>query len=505
MASPTPDPTAANTNTPAANTNTLGANTNTPAGPPRRTAALSPLDGRYARQADPYARAFSEEALFRQRFRVEVEWFLALAGEPAVTELRPVDAGTAETMRGWAAGFGPADVARIKEIEGRINHDVKAVEYVLKERLGGIGVSREQAEFVHFACTSEDINNLAHALMLKEGLEGAWLPEARALTDEVWALAGANASVPMPSHTHGQPASPTTLGKEMAVFAARWRRQVDQVAQASATRLLAKFNGAVGTYGAHTAAYPDVDWPGLSRRFVEGFGLQWNPLTTQIESHDALAEVFHAIIRFNAVLLDFCRDVWEYISRSYLRQRAVAGEVGSSTMPHKVNPIDFENAEANVGVSTALLEHLASKLMVSRMQRDLSDSSAIRNMGVAVGHSGIAIAAARKGLAKVSPAAEVMAAELDGQWEVLAEPIQTVMRRYGLPEPYERLKQLTRGQVVSAADVREFLQALDLPADAKARLGQLTPAGYTGLAAQLVALGRAMGDPGETSRAGTGS
>ena len=470
-----------------------------------RTSALSPLDGRYARQAAPYAGAFSEEALFRQRFRVEVEWYLALAAEPAISELPPVDAGVAAALRGWVSAFGAEDVARIKEIEARINHDVKAVEYVLKERLAGLGVSASQTEFVHFACTSEDINNLAHALMLKDGLDRAWLPQARALTDEVWSLAERSASLPMPSHTHGQPASPTTLGKELAVFAARWQRQVEQVGYLSDHRLLAKFNGAVGTYGAHASAYPDVDWTALSRRFVESFGLQWNPLTTQIESHDALAEVFHAVIRFNSVLLDFCRDMWEYISRSYLRQRAVAGEVGSSTMPHKVNPIDFENAEANVGLSSAILEHLASKLMVSRMQRDLSDSSAIRNMGVAVGHSGVAIAAARRGMGKVSPAPEVMAAELDGQWEVLAEPIQTVMRRYGLPEPYERLKELTRGHTVSASDVRSFIEALDLPPEVKERLGRMTPASYTGLAEILVGVGRATLDEESTGgRAGPG-
>jgi adenylosuccinate lyase len=447
------------------------------------TAALSPLDGRYAAGAAAYARAFSEEALFRQRFRVEVEWLLTLAAEPGVPELEPIGPGpVADALRLWVQQFGPADVARIKEIERRINHDVKAVEYLLKEKLAGIGFG-PGAEFVHFACTSEDINNLAHALMLDDGLQSAWLPAARGLTGEVWELAAAHRDLPMPSHTHGQPASPTTLGKELAVFAARWQRQLDGI---TATRLLGKFNGAVGTYGAHAAAYPDVDWPGLSRRFVEGFGLEWNPLTTQIESHDAMAEVFHGVARFNSVLLDFCRDMWEYISRSYLRQRTVAGEVGSSTMPHKVNPIDFENAEANAGISSALLEHLASKLMVSRMQRDLSDSSAIRNMGTALGHSGLALAAARKGLAKVSPAPEVMAAELDGQWEVLAEPIQTVMRRYGLPEPYERLKELTRGHTITADDVRTFLKGLELPEDAARRLAELTPAGYTGLAAQLV-------------------
>ncbi len=291
----------------------------------------------------------------------------------------------------------------------------------------------------------------------------------------------------MPSHTHGQPASPTTLGKELAVFAARWQRVLATI---RSVPLLAKYNGAVGTYSAHLAAYPDADWLAISRRFVEGFGLTWNPLTTQIESHDALAEVFHAVVRFNAVLIDFCRDMWEYISRGYLQQRAVPGEVGSSTMPHKVNPIDFENAEANAGISSALLEHLASKLMISRMQRDLSDSSALRNMGTALAHSGLAVRSAERGLARISPAAEVMAAELESQWEVLAEAIQTVMRRYRLPEPYEQLKQLTRGRVVSADDVHQFVRSLGLPAADEARLLALTPAGYVGLAALLVRAGR---------------
>jgi adenylosuccinate lyase len=448
--------------------------------------ALSPLDGRYAAQVEPFARAFSEEALFRQRFTVEVEWLLTLAAEPGITELAPIPAGTAATLKAWVADFGPADVARIKAIEARINHDVKAVEYHLKEKLTAIGFG-PGTEFVHFACTSEDINNIAHALMLREGLATGWLPLADALIGEVWSQAAAYADLPMPSHTHGQPASPTTLGKELAVFAARWQRLVGTI---RGVPLLAKFNGAVGTYGAHVAAYPEVDWIELSRRFVAGFGLTWNPLTTQIEAHDALAEVFHGIVRFNAVLIDFCRDVWEYISRNYLRQRPVEGEVGSSTMPHKVNPIDFENAEANAGISTALLEHLATKLMISRMQRDLSDSSAIRNMGTALGHAGLALTAARQGLSRVNPAPEVMAAELDGQWEVLAEAIQTVMRRYGRPEPYEQLKALTRGQTVTAGEVRQFVRTLQLPPEAEARLLALTPAGYVGLAPDLVTIGR---------------
>jgi adenylosuccinate lyase len=444
------------------------------------------LDGRYATQAEPYARAFSEEALFRQRFRVEIDWLVALSRQPAIAELGLIPGETMALLARWVAEFGPADVARIKDIERQINHDVKAVEYYLKEKLATIDFGAG-AEFVHFACTSEDINNVSHALMLRDGLTSAWLPQAEALVEEVWALAEAQAATPMPSHTHGQPASPTTLGKELAVFAARWQRQVAGI---RSVPLLAKFNGAVGTYGAHVAAYPEVDWIGLSKRFIEGFDLTWNPLTTQIESHDSLGEIFHGLVRFNSILIDFCRDMWEYISRSYLRQRPVAGEVGSSTMPHKVNPIDFENAEANAGISSALLEHLATKLAVSRMQRDLSDSSAIRNMGPAVGHSGLALSSVRKGLGKVSPAPEVMAAELDGQWEVLAEAIQTVMRRYGLPEPYERLKALTRGNVITPEGVAEFVLGLGLPAEAEQRLLALTPAGYVGLAAELVEWGR---------------
>jgi adenylosuccinate lyase len=448
--------------------------------------ALSPLDGRYAAQVEPFARAFSEEALFRQRFTVEVAWLLALDAEPGITELPPIPADTVAALKAWVTDFGPEDVQRIKQIEARINHDVKAVEYLLKEKLASLSFG-PGAEFVHFACTSEDINNIAHALMLREGLSTAWLPVAEGLTTDVWDLAEQLAAMPMPSHTHGQPASPTTLGKELAVFAARWDRQLRTIRELP---LLAKFNGAVGTFAAHAAAYPEVDWIGLSRRFVGSFGLAWNPLTTQIESHDALAEAFQALVRFNSILVDFCRDMWEYISRSYLAQRPVAGEVGSSTMPHKVNPIDFENAEANAGISSALLEHLAQKLMISRMQRDLSDSSAIRNMGVAVAHSGLALTSARRGLAKIEPAEEIMAAELDGQWEVLAEAIQTVMRRYGLPEPYEQLKELTRGKAVTEADVRKFVEGLGLPEEAQARLLALTPPGYVGLAAELVAVGR---------------
>jgi adenylosuccinate lyase len=444
--------------------------------------AISPLDGRYAAQLNDFDREFSEEALFRHRFTVEVGWLRALAARPEIVELPPLAPGIDAALKEWVAGFGPAEVARIKEIELVTNHDVKAVEYLLKERLLEAGFDPAATEFVHFACTSEDVNNLAHGLMLRDGLHSGWLPLATGLVDDVATLAAEHAGLPMPSHTHGQAATPTTLGKELAVFVHRWRRQLAGI---EAWRPLGKLNGATGTFGAHVAAYPDVPWLEVSRAFVEGLGLTWNPLTTQIEPHDSLAEVFHLLVRFNTILLDFCRDIWEYVSRGYLRQRAVAGEIGSSTMPHKVNPIDFENAEANVGISTQLLEHLATKLMVSRMQRDLSDSSAIRNVGVAVAHSGLALRSARRGLGRIDPAPEVMAAELDGQWEVLAEAVQTVMRRYGLPEPYERLKALTRGARVGPDDVRRFVVGLGLPAGAESRLLELTPATYTGLAEEL--------------------
>jgi adenylosuccinate lyase len=431
-----------------------------------------------------YERAFSEEALFRYRFAVEVEWLRTLAARAEIVELAELTPEVDAALEAWVAHFGPDDVARIKAIEAVTNHDVKAVEYFLKERLATVGFDGPGAEFVHFACTSEDINNLAHSLMLRQGLTGVWLPHAEAFVEAVASMADEFAALPMPSHTHGQTATPTTLGKELAVFVARWRRQLDGIRR---WRPLGKFNGATGTFGAHVVAYPEVAWIELSRSFVEGLGLTNNPLTTQIEPHDSMSEVFHLLIRFNTILLDFCRDIWEYVSRGYLRQHTVAGEVGSSTMPHKVNPIDFENAEANVEISTRLLEHLATKLMVSRMQRDLSDSSALRNVGVAVAHSGLALRAARRGLGRIAPAPAVMIAELDGQWEVLAEAVQTVMRRFGLPEPYERLKELTRGATITAEEVRVFIRGLGLPPEAEERLLALTPAGYIGLAPELVA------------------
>jgi adenylosuccinate lyase len=434
--------------------------------------ALSPLDGRYRPQLGDVAAAFSEAALIRHRFAVEVEWLLALAACPEITELQPLPA---EVLRGWVADFGTADAAEAKGIEGRINHDVKAVEYLLRGKLKSAGLG-EAVAFTHFALTSEDVNNLAYTLQLREGLRGAWLPEAADLAGAVQELAEDNASVPMLARTHGQPATPTTLGKELAVFSARWRRQMEGVRH---LRFTGKCNGA-----------PEVDWLGLTRRFVEGFDLEWNPLTTQIEPHDTLADSFHLLIRHNSVLIDFCRDMWAYVSLGYLRQAAVAGEVGSSTMPHKVNPIDFENAEANAGMSTAVLGHLATKLPVSRLQRDLSDSSALRNVGVGVGHGVLALRAARRGLGRVEADPRAMAADLDQAWEVLSEAVQTVMRRYGYSDPYERLKELTRGEVVTSETMAELIAGLGLPPDAERRLLDLTPSAYTGLAAQLVRFGR---------------
>ena len=442
---------------------------------------ISPLDGRYAGQLADVAAEFSEEALFRRRFQVEVAWYRALAAHPGIPELPVLSARLDAALDAW----GPEDVAAIRRLEGVTNHDVKAVEYHLKRRLADAGVPPEQRELVHFACTSEDVNNLAHSLMLRDGLASVWVPEASGLVAGVAAMARAHAATPMPAHTHGQPATPTTLGKELAVFVARWRRQLDGV---RALRLTGKLNGATGTYSAHVVAYPEIDWLALSRSFVEGLGLSWNPLTTQIEPHDTHGEAFHLLLRFDAILLDFCRDLWEYISRGYLRQRPSPGEVGSSTMPHKVNPIDFENAEANLGLADAVLAHLAAKLPVSRMQRDLSDSSALRNVGVGVGHAVLALRAARRGLGRIEADVDAMAAALDRHWEVLAEAVQTVMRRHGLPEPYEQLKALTRGAVVGAAEIRSFVAGLGLPADAEARLLALTPASYTGLAARLVEL-----------------
>jgi adenylosuccinate lyase len=443
--------------------------------------ALSPLDGRYASATKDLAPHFSELALIHCRVRVEVEWLITLAAEPSLTAVRALTPAEQEQLRALVSGFDLQAAERVKQIERTTNHDVKAIEYYLKEQLERTSLS-DLREWIHFACTSEDINNLSHALMLQGGMNTVFLPKAQELVEAVIALALPHAGTPMLARTHGQPATPTTLGKELAVFVARWRRQLSALKN---QQYLGKLNGATGTFGAHLAAFPDADWPGIARRFVTGLGLTYNPLTTQIESHDYIAELFHGVSRFLNILLDFDRDVWTYISQGVFRQKAVAGEVGSSTMPHKVNPIDFENSEANVGLAIATLEHLAGKLPVSRLQRDLSDSSALRAMGVGVGHGYLALIAALRGLKKLTVDEAHLTADLDSNWEVLAEPIQTVMRKAGLENPYERLKDLTRGERVNAARLAEFVAGLELPEADRARLAALTPANYIGLAERL--------------------
>ena len=444
--------------------------------------ALSPLDGRYAGKVDALRPVFSEYGLVRARVRVEVEWLLALAGEPGIAELAPFAPGAIARLRTLADGFSVADAARVKEIERTTNHDVKAVEYFIKERLQGDAELGPALEFVHFACTSEDINNLSYALMLAEGRDRIALPKLDGLIAKLRAMAHEHAALPMLSRTHGQTASPTTVGKELANFVARLERQREVLA---ALPMPGKINGAVGNYNAHVAAYPDVDWPAFSRRFVESLGLAWQPYTTQIEPHDGIAELCDAMKRIDTICVDLCRDTWGYISLGYFRQAVKAGEVGSSTMPHKVNPIDFENAEGNFGIANALFEHFAAKLPVSRWQRDLTDSTVLRALGTAFGHALVGFDALLRGLDKLSANPERLAADLDAAWEVLAEAVQTVMRRHGLPNPYEQLKALTRGQGINAESMRAFVAGLDLPPDARQRLLDMTPATYTGLAARL--------------------
>ena len=451
-----------------------------------RLRALSPLDGRYGRQMEPYAAVFSEAALIRERFAVEVAWLVHLSGWPGMAELGPLSEADHTTLRHWAASFAEADAAAVKQIEARTNHDVKAVEYYLKRRLtADLGWPAARAEFAHFGATSEDVNNLAYARMIRAGLADVLLPGAHALVGDVRHLALAHGALPMLAHTHGQAATPTTLGKELAVFVARWERQLRS---AQAVVVPGKWGGATGTLSAHVVAYPEVDWLALTRSFVEGMGLEWAPLTTQVEPHDWMAELFGALSRFGTVLIDFCRDMWSYVSLGYLRQKLVEGEVGSSAMPHKVNPIDFENAEANAGLARALFGHLCEKLPISRLQRDLSDSSALRNIGSAFGYLGLGVLSARRGVARTAPDPAALAADLDQAWEVLAEAVQTVMRRYGVEEPYERLKALTRGRVLTREDLQHFVRELDLPAEARQRLLALTPATYTGLAARLTSM-----------------
>ena len=442
---------------------------------------LSPLDGRYEAQTAPLRDYFSEWALIKFRIHVEIEWLLMLSESSEIAEVRAFSEEEIRFLRAISENFGDDDANRVKSIEKTTNHDVKAVEYFLKEKIAGTSLA-DVSEWLHFACTSEDINNLSHALMLKGGFGDVWLEKAIATTNKIAQLAQEWAEVPMLARTHGQTASPTTVGKELAVFVARLRRQIAQIQN---QEYLGKINGAVGNFNAHLSAYPDANWPQISRDFVESLGLTHNPLTTQIESHDYIAELFGALSRFNTISIDLARDIWSYISLGYFKQKVVAGEVGSSTMPHKVNPIDFENAEANLGLSNAVLEHLSGKLPISRLQRDLTDSSALRNLGVGVGYSLLALAALSRGLNKLELNAAKLAADLEGAWEVLAEPIQTVMRKNGHENPYEKLKDLTRGAQMNRETIREFIEELDLPEADKTRLLQMTPASYVGNAAQL--------------------
>jgi adenylosuccinate lyase len=443
--------------------------------------AISPLDGRYAARLAPLRDLMSEAAFMRQRVTVEVRWLIALS-DANLPELSPFSEASRAFLRKLVEDFGVAQAARIKEIERVTNHDVKAVEYFLKESVGEIPELVRASEFIHFACTSEDINNTSHALMLSAAREQVLLPALAPVVDRLRSLAHELADVPMLSRTHGQPASPTTVGKEMANFVARLEHARTRLA---GVEILAKMNGAVGNFNAHLAAYPEIDWEAFARRVVESLGLRLNPYTIQIEPHDYMAEYFDAIARVNTILLDLDRDVWGYISLGFFRQKLKAGEIGSSTMPHKVNPIDFENSEGNLGIANALLRHLADKLPVSRWQRDLTDSTVLRNMGVALGYSVLAWDSCLRGLGKLEVNRERLAEDLDANWEVLAEPIQTVMRRYGVENPYEQLKELTRGRSITAAQLAEFVDRLAIPDEAKARLRALTPAGYVGKAAEL--------------------
>jgi adenylosuccinate lyase len=437
--------------------------------------AISPVDGRYASKTADLRGIFSEFALMRYRVLVEVRWLQALALHPGIPEVPPLSTGADDRLESIVAGFGPGEALRIKELEKVTNHDVKAVEYFLKEKVAGDAELAAVREFFHFACTSEDINNLSYALMLKQA-RAKLAAEMESLLAALAAMATQTADTAMLSRTHGQPASPTTMGKELAVFAHRLARQWRVFHNVP---IPGKFNGAVGNFNAHLAAYPDVDWMALSEHIVTSLGLEWNPHTTQIEPHDGMAEYCQALSRINTVLVDFCRDMWGYISLGYFRQKAVAGEVGSSTMPHKVNPIDFENAEGNLGVAGALLAHFADKLPVSRWQRDLSDSTTLRNVGTAIAHTQIAWLSCIRALDRVQADEAAMARDLDQCWEVLAEAVQTVMRRHGAELPYEKLKDLTRGGVSREA-LQKFIKGLDLPEEAKKRLAALTPAAYTG-------------------------
>ena len=445
--------------------------------------ALSPLDGRYQSKTDALRPIFSEYGLLRFRVTVEVRWLQKLAETTAIQEVPLLSKKAIDYLNDIIANFDVQDAQRIKEIEATTNHDVKAVEYFLKEKCQALPELAAISEFIHFACTSEDINNLSHALMLKTAREEFILPEWKKLINEISKLAEAYKTIPLLSRTHGQPASPTTVGKEMVNVAYRLQRQYQQLQKAE---ILGKINGAVGNYNAHLSAYPNVDWHLFSHQFVQSLGIDWNPYTTQIEPHDYIAEFFDCIVRFNTIIIDFNRDIWGYIALNHFKQRTIAGEIGSSTMPHKVNPIDFENSEGNLGVANALMTHLAQKLPVSRWQRDLTDSTVLRNLGVGLGYCAIAYASTLKGISKLEVNEAHLLAELDQNWEVLAEPIQTVMRRYGIEKPYEKLKELTRGKRVDQQTMQQFIDGLAIPEEEKARLKQLTPATYIGAAIQLV-------------------
>ena len=445
--------------------------------------ALSPLDGRYGSKTAGLRDFFSEYALIKYRVIVEIEWLKALAVEPAIVEVPAFSVDAIALLDGIADNFSVADAERVKAIEATTNHDVKAVEYFLKEKTSTHAEIAAVSEFIHFACTSEDINNLSHALMLKGARDGVLLPALEKLIDRLTSLAHEFAELPMLSRTHGQPASPTTVGKEIANVVYRLRRAWDAI---GAIDLMGKINGAVGNYNAHLSAYPDIDWEHFAREFVTDLGLNFNPYTIQIEPHDAMAELYDAIARTNTILIDLNRDVWGYISLGYFKQKVKAGEVGSSTMPHKVNPIDFENSEGNLGLANAMLRHLAEKLPISRWQRDLTDSTVLRNMGVGFGYSLLAYESCLRGLNKLEANPAALAADLDGNWEVLAEPIQTVMRRYGVANPYEQLKELTRGKAgMTRESLHVFIDGLAIPDAEKARLKTMTPGSYTGMAAEL--------------------
>jgi adenylosuccinate lyase len=444
--------------------------------------AISPLDGRYARKCDSFRELFSEYGLIRLRTFTEVRWVQFLANRPEIDDFGPLSPVVNDYLDKLADEFSMREAIQVKEIEKTTNHDVKAVEYLIADRLGDDPDLNRIRPFVHFACTSEDINNISYALMLREGREQVLSPAIRKVIEQLRALASAEANQPMLARTHGQSASPTTLGKEIANVIARLERQLEQLGKVEP---LAKINGAVGNFNAHVVAYPEADWPALSKAFIESLGLVWNEYTTQIEPHDWIAEYCDALARINTILLDFARDTWSYISIGYFQQKRIASEVGSSTMPHKVNPIDFENAEGNFGIANALLRHFAEKLPISRWQRDLTDSTVLRNLGVGIGHSMLACDSLQKGIGKLQPDAQRMNADLDINVEVLGEAVQTVMRRYGAHDAYEQLKELTRGEKITQSALVEFVNGLDIPASARERLAGLTPGTYTGLAAEL--------------------